>query len=114
MTRVKGIRQTITLQCLGEPPQVRVEAEVFGPLAVHRCYAGDGGPGWLKYAITHVPTGLAVIKALTKGNAVAVVRRLLRLPVPWPEITCGNVQGYARIILPVLGRARRRKRGKAR
>lgn len=57
-----------------------VRADVFGPLAIHRGVNGKGLQN-----VTHVATGKAVIRNLTKQDAAAFIIRTKHLDWTAPE-----------------------------
>lgn len=64
--------ETITIQTTDGPERCR--AEVHGLLAIHRGVNGKGLQN-----VTHVPTGKAVIRNLTKRDARIFVQRVAAL-----------------------------------
>lgn len=59
-----------------------VEALVCGPFAIHDSVS----PYWLKYTLTHIPTGLSMISALTKKRAKEFHREIRDL-CDWGAMT---------------------------
>lgn len=61
------------------PQERSVQAEVFGKLAIHKCWNGTG------FTVAHVPTGLAVERGLTYQQASALVILLHHLDWDWTD-----------------------------
>lgn len=70
------MKQTITIKRVNNLEDMKpvdpeqVEAEVFGHLAVHRSIAGDD------FTVSHVPTGMAIRRYMSKLEALALVTLL--------------------------------------
>jgi len=70
-------------------PGYSLLAHVFGPIAAHKEWNGRRG----SWTVTHVPTGMAFERRLTREEALRLARRLARDPF-WLHVRVTREGGF--------------------
>jgi hypothetical protein len=73
--------EVIIFDARGRPHPLTVEAQCYGPIAVHRTIADEHGTAGVGYAVSHIGTGGCYRQDLGRPVAVRLARKLAALPI---------------------------------
>lgn len=82
---------TIKVEPWSEVQDVTVEAERFGPFAIHRTYALVSQLSKARFTLTHVQSGMYVRQNISKAAALRLAKALCSAKLDWNFSTLRNV-----------------------
>ena len=102
MGRFKSKRASVWI-CAAYGAVLDWSAICYGPLAVTHALA-KFKPGFddCQYAVTHTPTGLAIINYVTFAQAKTGCIALMESGIPWARVTRENCKRYSKRVATIL------------
>ena len=97
MKRLKSKRTPVWI-CTVNGAVLDLSALSYGPLAVTRALARFKSGFDDSYAVTHIPTGLALLNYAPFAQAKAACAALVEIDVPWVKVTRQNCEQYGKRI----------------